>query len=155
MRWRPPVLARLAGVLVLTLLAGAAEAGERAGFTVGARVVRTVRVSVAASERAGRVHLEARAERGGRRVAGVSVAPRGTSHGTRVREAPIVAAVASRGGGALVVTVLPDGSPTSISVSPTSAREPFVRSSTSGACVRTGPAHAHAAHIGVPRAWAT
>lgn len=109
---------RLACAVLLALLAGDASAGaRRTTFAVEARVVRTARVSVAASERGGEVRLDARVERAERRMAGVAVAPPGATRRAVVRSAPLLAALVSPGAGStLVVTVLPDGSPTTITV---------------------------------------
>jgi hypothetical protein len=99
----------------LALLAGVARAEVGGAVTVSARVGRTARLSVVAVERAGRVRLEARVARGGRRGAGVAVSVRG-ARSAAVGPAPLVAEVAAPAGASLVVTVFPDGSPPTVSI---------------------------------------
>jgi hypothetical protein len=114
MRWRSPVLARrTAAAVVLALLAAPARASDRASFTVGAQVVRSARVSVSASPARGGLHLEAHVDRGaGRQPAGVAL-----GDAAALRMSPLLAAISPAGGGeTLVVTVLTDGGPISLSI---------------------------------------
>jgi hypothetical protein len=106
---------RTACALGLALLGGVARPEVAADVTVRARVARSARLSVAAAAHGRLVRVEARVEQGGRRRAGVAVSLRG-ARSAAVAPAPLLADLAAPPGVSLVVTVLPDGSPPTVSI---------------------------------------
>jgi hypothetical protein len=108
-----PLPRRLLGVMIAALAAGPAAAGEGRGmFTVSATVVRAAAVRVEARPAPGEgVRIEASVS--GRGAAGVVVSRAGEPGVARAAAAPLSADIAARPG-VVMVTVLPDGRPTSL-----------------------------------------
>jgi len=107
-----PLPRRLLGVTILALAACPAAAGEGGGpFTVSAYVVRSAAVRVEARPAAGSVRVDARVD--GLAAASVVVARAGDTGAALASAAPLSADVGGRPG-VVMVTVLPDGRPSSL-----------------------------------------